>query len=388
MGNVFSTNRGRVLAAVVLLVAYWNFKRRAGKSTANAPAVTGRVRLRMGRDSAAHSLYYEIHTKPGASPKPRLLYIAGTNSDCRTVANDIDVAILSRYFDLLLFDHRGFGRSSAPQQVSEYSMHIYADDVVALLQQVGWDKCHVMGHSFGGMVAQEFALRHQEKVQRLVLAGTSSGGAGGSSYPVQDLPQDTAGFTAKALLLTDDRWNRPWNLMPEFVMRLLVRLLVAIQVLPVSPNEYSTEKSAYVFAKKAQLEARSSHNCWQRLPELRRPTLVVAGEHDKIAPLENSRSLAQRLPNSHLLCLPAGHLNICQVSTLELHAIFDARCLLLSYAPCHRLGPRLLLASFLLVSRHSRKCRLLTAIETLCEHATPLAIPLLLYPSCNSIASL
>jgi hypothetical protein len=61
MGNVFSTNRGRVLAAVVLLVAYWNFKRRAGKSTANAPAVTGRVRLRMEPDQAADDDLFTTH---------------------------------------------------------------------------------------------------------------------------------------------------------------------------------------------------------------------------------------------------------------------------------------------------------------------------------------
>jgi 3-oxoadipate enol-lactonase len=221
------------------------------------------------------------------------------------------VSTFIRYFDLLLFDHRGFGRSSAPQQVSEYSMQIYAEDVVALLQHVGWDKCHVLGHSFGGMVAQEFALRNQEMVQRLVLAGTSSGGAGGSSYPVHHLPQDTVEFSAKALVLSDRRYA----LMPEFLLRLVMKLMMAVQMLPISPNEYSSEKGAYSFAKKAQQEARSRHNCWQRLPELRMPTLVLAGEHDELAPLKNSQSLAKRITNSHLLCVPAGHLKVCEVGT-------------------------------------------------------------------------
>ena len=54
----------------------------------------------------------------------------------------------------------------------------YAEDAVGLLDAVGWDRCHVMGVSFGGMVAQELAIRYPERVDRLVLACTSSGGAG------------------------------------------------------------------------------------------------------------------------------------------------------------------------------------------------------------------
>ena len=63
----------------------------------------------------------------------------------------------------------------------------FADDAAALLDAVGWDDCLVLGISFGGMVAQELAIGHPERVRRLVLACTSAGGEGGASYPLQKL---------------------------------------------------------------------------------------------------------------------------------------------------------------------------------------------------------
>src|SRR5262245_65159499 len=63
----------------------------------------------------------------------------------------------------------------------------YANDAAGLLDAIGWDDARVMGVSFGGMVAQEFALRHPQKVSRLVLACTSAGGEGGARYPLEQL---------------------------------------------------------------------------------------------------------------------------------------------------------------------------------------------------------
>jgi len=123
----------------------------------------------------AIDLYYE-RTGQGTP----LLFISGTGGDLRVKPNVFD-GPLSRAFDLLAYDQRGLGRSDKPNVV--YSMADYADDAAALLDYVGWGTAKVIGVSFGGMVAQELVLRHPAKVERLVLACTSPGGAGGSSYP-------------------------------------------------------------------------------------------------------------------------------------------------------------------------------------------------------------
>ncbi|MDA0365579.1 MAG: alpha/beta fold hydrolase, partial [Chloroflexi bacterium] len=107
---------------------------------------------------------------------PRLLVIPGSGGDLR---NGSSGAPLEARFDVLTYDHRGLGRTSKP--AGPYTMAEYADDTAALLDAVGWERCHVLGISFGGMVAQELAIRHPDRIDRLVLACSSAGGAGGAS---------------------------------------------------------------------------------------------------------------------------------------------------------------------------------------------------------------
>ena len=114
------------------------------------------------------SLYFER-----AGSGPPLLFISGTGGDLRNKPNVFD-GTLAKAFDLLTYDQRGLGQSGKPNV--PYSMSDYADDAAALMASQGWDEALVIGVSFGGMVAQELALRHPERVKRLVLACASPGG--------------------------------------------------------------------------------------------------------------------------------------------------------------------------------------------------------------------
>ena len=118
--------------------------------------------------------YYER-----AGSGPPLLFISGSGADLRMKPNQTD-GPLPKAFDILSYDQRGLGQSSKPDMA--YTMADYADDAARLMDHVGWRSAKVIGVSFGGMVAQEFVLRHSKRVERLVLACTSPGGTGGASF--------------------------------------------------------------------------------------------------------------------------------------------------------------------------------------------------------------
>src|SRR3954447_2246298 len=88
---------------------------------------------------------------------------------------------LARQFSVLTFDNRGTGLSDKP--VSGYELHTMAEDVLGLFEHLSWPKAHILGFSMGGAIAQEFAIRHPERVDRLVLFATFPGGLYGVRAP-------------------------------------------------------------------------------------------------------------------------------------------------------------------------------------------------------------
>ena len=112
-------------------------------------------------------LYWE---QRGAGP--RLLFCNGSGTT-RRPSGRLD--LVGAKFALLAWDYRG--RVAAPCAGPLYMADLGAD-AVGLLEIAGWDSCRVLGVSFGGMVAQEFAVTHPERVERLALACTSAAAAG------------------------------------------------------------------------------------------------------------------------------------------------------------------------------------------------------------------
>src|SRR5260370_26548431 len=122
---------------------------------------------------------------------PRLLVVTGTNGDLRRKPSVLE-SPLARRFTLLAYDQRGLGQSSKPDRA--YRMADYADDAAKLIDAMGWTSARVLGISFGGMVAQEFALRYPDKVERLALACTAPRG---TAAPANPRPR-VAGFRRRA----------------------------------------------------------------------------------------------------------------------------------------------------------------------------------------------
>jgi pimeloyl-ACP methyl ester carboxylesterase len=229
-----------------------------------------------------------------------LLFCNGSGTTLQAVRPLLD--LVAARFDLLAWDYRGLGRS-APLR-GPYTVADLAADAVGLLQIAGWDVCRVLGVSFGGMVAQELAATHPERVERLALACTSAGGGGGSSYPLQKLqelpPQERA---AAQLRLADSRWDERW-LEAHPADRALAEGLAAAG--------HDQQDPAAAAAYKAQLEARAGHDVWDRLGAISCPALVGYGTYDQIAPVRNSTAIASRLRAAELRGYEGGHLFLVQ----------------------------------------------------------------------------
>ncbi len=242
------------------------------------------------------NLYYEIEGKG-----ERLLFISGTGSDLRNTPRLTDGPLVDS-FEVLAYDQRGLGQSGVPP--GPYSMADYADDAAALLDAVGWDDVLVLGVSFGGMVAQELAIRHPDRVRRLVLACTSSGGTGGVSYPLQELAKlDPETRTIRQLEVLDTRWDEEWRRTHAAQVQLMTE---RFHLEPPDPDNEASRGPAL------QLEARSHHDTADRLVQIKCPTLVCGGRFDGVAPPANSEFLAGNIAGARLAMFEGGHLFLVQ----------------------------------------------------------------------------
>jgi 3-oxoadipate enol-lactonase len=230
-----------------------------------------------------------------------LLFISGTGGDLRNRPNMLDGPLVAA-FDVLAYDQRGLGRSSKPDV--RYAMADYGDDAAGLMEALGWECARVIGVSFGGMVAQELALRHPERVSRLVLACTSPGGAGGASYPFHTIEQLTGEARAKHLIpISDIRHDAVWAAAhPE-----LYAQMVALSTADPYPDEQGHAVGAH-----RQIEARASHDTWERLGRIACPTLIAAGRYDAIALPKTQDGMAARIPGAQLQFFEGGHLFMLQ----------------------------------------------------------------------------
>ncbi len=242
-------------------------------------------------------IYHEVH---GAHDGTRVVLISGTGSDLRADPQRAEHPLVLAGFRVLMFDQRGLGQTSKPDQ--PYSMAEYGDDAAALMRAIGWSSAAIIGISFGGMVAQHLAIRHPQLVDRLVLACTSSGGAGGSSFDLlalNDLPEDErVAISVRVMDSRNDLSTSPPTWAPGFER--LVRQSAAARRLTL--DDPTAARGAY-----RQLEARAAHDTWEQLASVSIATLCLGGRYDNQAPVDNMRRLADRMPNAHLKLFEGGH---------------------------------------------------------------------------------
>lgn len=250
------------------------------------------------------SINYEV-----SGSGPRVLFFNGSGATLKSTA--LLIGALAKTCTVLAHDQRGLGETSIPE--GPYTMAQYAQDGAALLDHVGWDTCAVVGISFGGMVAQEFAVSYPQRVEKLVLLCTSAGGDAGASYPLHELgalPADER--AARITTLTDTRFTPEWLAThPDDAAMVAMRNEQAAV-----PKSKDTIKGEML-----QLGARIGHDVSDRLHQVMAPVFVTAGRFDGIAPVSNSEEIVKRLPDATLSIYEGGHIFTAQ----DRQAIVDIR---------------------------------------------------------------
>ena len=245
---------------------------------------------------------------------PRVLFFNGSGATLES--SQLLIKALSKGCEVLAHDQRGLGLTSIPD--GPYTMAQYAADGAALLDHVGWSSCAVIGISFGGMVAQEFAVTYPDRVQRLALLCTSAGGTAGSSYPLHELGALSVDErNAKVTELTDNRFTVEWLAThPDDAAMVRMR-----------GEQGSVHKSAdTIRGERLQLGARIGHDVADRLHLITAPTFVSAGRFDGIAPVSNSQEIIARIPDATMAIYEGGHIFTAQ----DPAAIRDIRSFLVS----------------------------------------------------------
>ncbi len=198
------------------------------------------------------------------------------------------IEALARHHQVIMFDNRGMGYSTATE--GPFTIPQFADDTAAFMDAIGIERASVLGWSMGSYVAQEFALRHPARLDRLVLYAGDCGGddAIGPADSVLEEMQDTSGTD-------EERGLRLLRLLfPSTWIEANAAYLQQVFTRPMAP--------APVTSVERQVGAMEqwAGTC-DRLAALEGPTLVVTGDVDRMVPPENSGLLAALIPGATLV---------------------------------------------------------------------------------------
>ncbi|MFE1951938.1 alpha/beta fold hydrolase [Streptomyces sp. NPDC059524] len=205
----------------------------------------------------------------------------------------------------LTLDYRGTGDSDKPD--TAHSTELFAQDVVAVLDDLGIDRADVYGTSMGGRVAQQLAARHPHRVNSLILGCTSPGG-----------PHSVERDNDVRRALAQPR--------PEAARQALLELMYTPRWLAEHPGPHHTlgDPDMPAHSRRHHLSAGNRHDAWDLLPSIGAPTLVLHGTDDLLNPTANAPLLADRIPDARLHLIPgARHAYFEEARTLSGRLVLD-----------------------------------------------------------------
>lgn len=206
---------------------------------------------------------------------------------------------LAEHATVVTFDHRGHGRSDHPADVSAYSLDGLARDALAVADALDLGRFRLLGHSMGGMVARRLVLAHPERVDGLVLMGTSPGPPSDIDPTMAEIAAQLALEDMTALRAILDEVNVLGSEADQRVRfeRPGYEELCSWKWAHMSPHGYAALLRDIV-QQPDQLDAMRAISC---------PTLLIVGDQD-VTFLADARRMADAIPAARLVVIPdAGH---------------------------------------------------------------------------------
>jgi pimeloyl-ACP methyl ester carboxylesterase len=224
-----------------------------------------------------------------------LVFVHGYTGDITDWRHQLPVFAQSHR--ILIVDNRGHGQSEAPPDRSQYTVDHLAADVEALVDEIGFDRYHLLGHSMGGAVVQEIALRSPERLLSLTLHDTSDGF--GSTFSNPNLVA----------------WTRfRFKVAEEQGMEALSQLQSPFPPPPHMPAERLEETKVRLSKMSVDAFIGAWHGLsnWagthDRAHNISAPTLVIYGDLDAEFLIKASKRLAKNIPDAQLAVIPeTGH---------------------------------------------------------------------------------
>ncbi len=230
------------------------------------------------------NLYYEIH----GDGFP-LVMIQGLSENVYWWDQSV-IDGLSKHLKTVIFDNRGVGRSDELE--GDLTIDIMAADALGLMDVLDINQAHILGHSMGGMIAQEIALNFPERVKKLVLCSTSCGGSK-AEMPSAETQKILTKFSFKGHTrkLVEEGMHHIFTKKfmdenPEFMEKKIDDILIT-----------PTEPTAF----KAQMGAWMRYNSCRKLKVIEMPTLIVHGKQDILVPPGNAELLATKMPTAEVV---------------------------------------------------------------------------------------
>lgn len=246
-------------------------------------------------DANGIKLSYEIHGKENSIP---LILVSGwTFKKEMWIAQ---VGPLSEHFKVITFDNRGCGKSDRPD--IPYTMDMFSEDIIGLMDHLSINKAHMMGYALGAMVLQVLALKYPERVDKLILLNTVGG------FPDKEGVKNVMAINSKALNFQQNAPEKYFlksakmGYHRDFIKQLeadpkqrfhdlwsVAEWVKEYNIDPMTPKDVENQGSAML-----------EFNVLEKLSGLKSKTLLIAASHNKLHPKASMEAMHEKIPDSQL----------------------------------------------------------------------------------------